>query len=237
MFLLLAGQLLVAGEDPCAVLDVITACGVRRIVLLSSQGARTRPEAISHSRLRAFERAVQQAGLEWTILRPGGFYSNAFAWAGPVRSRQAVAAPFADVGLPWIDPADIAEVAAAALRDGSHARRTYELTGPALISPRERAQVIGNALGTPVSFTEQSREEARAQMLQFMPEPVVDGTRDTGRAVSGRTAGKPRRRTGARPPAPHLHRMGSAQHRGLPVTRRLGPQPDLWSWRSTTAAS
>jgi len=178
LFLLLAGQLLVAGEDPRAVLDVIVASGVRRIVLLSSQGARTRPEAISHSRLRAFEGAVQQAGLEWTILRPGGFFSNTFAWAGPVRSQRAVAAPFADVGLPWVDPADIAEVAAAALRDGIHAGRTYELTGPALISPRERAQAIGNALGTPISFTEQSRAEARAQMLPFMPEPVVDSTLD-----------------------------------------------------------
>jgi uncharacterized protein YbjT (DUF2867 family) len=178
LFLLLAGQLLVAGEDPRAVLDVITGSGVRRVVLLSSQGARTRPAATSHSRLRAFEEAVQQAGLEWTILRPGGFYSNAFAWAGPVRSQRAVAAPFADVALPWVDPADVAEVAAAALRDGSHASRTYELTGPALISPRERARAIGDALGTPVSFAEQSREQARAQLLQFMPEPVVDGTLD-----------------------------------------------------------
>jgi uncharacterized protein YbjT (DUF2867 family) len=178
LFLLLGGQLLVAGEDPRAVLDVITACGVRRVVLLSSQGARTRPEAISHSRLRAFEEAVHQAGLEWTVLRPGGFYSNAFAWAGPVRSQRAVAAPFADVGLPWVDPADIAEVAAAALLDGSHVGRTYELTGPALISPRERARAIGDALGTPVSFTGQSRGEARAQMMQFMPEAVVDGTLD-----------------------------------------------------------
>ena len=178
LFLLLAGQHLVAGEDPRAVLDVITGSGVRRIVLLSSQGAQTRPAAMSHSRLRAFEGAVKQAGLEWTILRPGGFYSNAFAWAGPVRSQRAVAAPFADVALPWVDPADIAEVAAAALRDGSHAGRTYELTGPALISPRERARAIGDALGTPVSFAEQSREQARAQLLQFMPEPVVDGTLD-----------------------------------------------------------
>jgi uncharacterized protein YbjT (DUF2867 family) len=71
---------------------------------------------------------------------------------------------------------DIAEVAAAALRDGSHAGRTYQLTGPAPTSPRERAEAIGEALGEPIRFVEQSREEARAQLLQFMPEPVVDGT-------------------------------------------------------------
>lgn len=57
-----------------------------------------------------------------------------------------------------------------------HAGRTYELTGPAPVTQRERAEAIGDALDTPVRFVEQTREEARAQMLQFMPEPVVEGT-------------------------------------------------------------
>jgi uncharacterized protein YbjT (DUF2867 family) len=96
----------------------------------------------------------------------------------PLRAQRIVAAPFADVALPTIDPADIAEVAAAVLRDGSHAGRTYELTGPAPVSPRQQAQAIGDALGTPLRFVEQSRDEARAKMLQFMPEPIVDGTLD-----------------------------------------------------------
>jgi uncharacterized protein YbjT (DUF2867 family) len=75
-----------------------------------------------------------------------------------------------------IDPADIAEVAAVALRDPSHAGRTYELTGPASVSPRQAAQKIGAAPGVPVSSAERSREEARAQMLRFIPEVVVDAT-------------------------------------------------------------
>jgi uncharacterized protein YbjT (DUF2867 family) len=166
--------LLVAGEDPQGILDVAAAGGVRRIVLLSSQGAGTRPESYRHP--RAFEDAVRQSDLDWTVLRPGGFDSNTFAWAEAVRSQRTVTAPFGDVGLPAVDPVDIAEVAAVVLRGEGHAGRTYELTGPAPISPRERAQVIGDALGTPVRFVEQSRAEARAQMLRFMPEPVVDGT-------------------------------------------------------------
>ncbi|MFD8555669.1 NAD(P)H-binding protein [Streptosporangium canum] len=166
--------LLVAGEDPQGIVEAARAGGVGRVVLLSSQGAGTRPEVYRHP--LAFEDAVQRSGLEWTILRPGGFASNAFAWAETVRSRRTAAAPFGDVGLPFIDPADIAEVAAAVLCDGGHAGRTYELTGPASVTPRQRVQAIGEALGAPVRFVEQSREEARAQMLQFMPEPVVEGT-------------------------------------------------------------
>ncbi|MGS2643421.1 NAD(P)H-binding protein [Streptosporangium sp. LJ11] len=174
LFLLVAG----AGEhlNPRGILDVARAAGVRRVVLQSSQAAGTRPESGSHAPLRALEDAVRRSGLEWTVLRPGGFDSNAFAWAETIRSRRTAAAPFGDVGLPVVDPADIAEVAAVVLRKGEHAGHTYELTGPAPITPRRRARAIGDALGTPVRFVEQSREEAREQMLRFMPEPVVDGT-------------------------------------------------------------
>ncbi|MEU6428768.1 NAD(P)H-binding protein [Microbispora sp. NPDC046973] len=166
--------LLVAGQDPQAILGAARAGGVRRVVLLSSQGAGTRPEFYRHP--AAFEDAVRRSGLEWTILRPGGFHSNAYAWAESIRGGRTAAAPFGDVGLPTIDPADIAEVAATVLREGGHAGRVYELTGPAPTTPRERAAAIGAALGAPVRFAEQTREEARAQMLQFMPEQVVEGT-------------------------------------------------------------
>ncbi|GII58306.1 NmrA family transcriptional regulator [Planotetraspora thailandica] len=166
--------LLVAGDDPYGLLDAAKAGGVRRVVLLSSQGAGTRPDVYRHP--RAFEEAVQRSGMDWTVLRPGGFHTNAFAWAETIRAHRTAAAPFADVALPSIDPADIAEVAAAVLREEGHAGRTYELTGPAAIAPRERARAIGDALGEPVAFVEQTREEAREQMLRFMPEPVVEGT-------------------------------------------------------------
>ncbi|MEV5555455.1 NAD(P)H-binding protein [Nonomuraea wenchangensis] len=166
--------LLVAGQEPGAVLDAAAAGGVRRVVLLSSQGAGTRPHAYAHA--AAFERAVRASGLAWTILRPGGFASNALAWAETVRAHRTVAAPFGDIALPAVDPADLAEVAAVTLREDGHEGRTYELTGPRATSPRERAAAIGTALGTEVRFTEQSPEEARAGMLAFMPEPVVEAT-------------------------------------------------------------
>ncbi|MGG7570857.1 SDR family oxidoreductase [Streptomyces sirii] len=159
------------------ILDAAKAGGVERVVLLSSQGVATRPQSASHAGTAgAIEDAVRRSGLRWTILRPGGFHSNAFAWAESVRARRTVAAPFGDVGLPTIDPSDIAEVAAAALRQDQHLGRTYELTGPALTTPRQRAAALGAALGEPVRFIEQTREEARADMLRFMPEPVVDTT-------------------------------------------------------------
>ncbi|MEV4680118.1 NAD(P)H-binding protein [Streptomyces kurssanovii] len=163
--------------NPYEILDVAKAGGVGRVVLLSSQGVATRPQSASHGETaRTIEEAVRESGMTWTILRPGGFNSNAYAWAETVRAHRSVAAPFGDVGLPTVDPDDIAEVAAVALREDGHDGRIYELTGPAPSTPRERAAAIGDALGEPVRFIEQTREEAREQMLRFMPEPVVETT-------------------------------------------------------------
>lgn len=163
---------------PDELLGAATAAGVRKVVLLSSQGAGTRPDSPSHGVVRAFEDAVRRSGVDWTVLRPGGFASNAHAWVESIRASRTAAAPFADVGLPVVDPADIAEVAAAALREDGHSGCVYELTGPAPTTPRERAAAIGEAIGEPVGFVEQTREEAREQMLQFMPPFVVETTLD-----------------------------------------------------------
>jgi uncharacterized protein YbjT (DUF2867 family) len=149
LFVLVAGGC--AGIDPDAVPGAAKAAGVRRVVLQPSQGVRTRPGAASHAHLVAFEAALRGSGLgargsglEWTILRPGGFASNAYAWAPSVRERRLVAAPFPEVALPVVDPADLAACAAVTLR-GSHHERVYELTGPGAVSPREQAAAIGAA--------------------------------------------------------------------------------------------
>lgn len=162
-----------------AILEAASAGGIGRVVLLSSLGVATRPESPSHGRLmRSIEDAVLGSGMDSTILRPGGFASNALAWAESVRARRIVAAPFGDVGLPLVDPADVADVAAVALRQSGHTGKTYELTGPALVTPRQQTLAISEALGEPVEFVEQSRDEAREHMLRFMPGPVVETTLD-----------------------------------------------------------
>lgn len=178
LFLLPAGELLGGGAPAGEVLAAAEEAGVRRVVLLSSQISGTRPDALSHGRLREFEEAVRSSGLAWTILRPGGFASNAYAWSETVRNQRAVFAPFADVALPVVDPADIAEVAAVALRDAGHSGRTYVLTGPAAVTPREQAAALSETLGEQVGFVELTREQAREHMARFMPEPVIEGTLD-----------------------------------------------------------
>ncbi|PSL53488.1 uncharacterized protein YbjT (DUF2867 family) [Saccharothrix carnea] len=171
LFLLASGDFTANnGAALGAVLEL--ARDVERVVLLSSQGVGTGRHAPD------LEEAVTRSDLEWTVLRPGGFASNSYAWAGTIREQRSAAAPFADVALPVIDPDDIAGVAAAALREAGHGGQTYVLTGPEAITPRQQVAAIGDAVGEPVRFVELSRAEARAGMTAFMPEVIADATLD-----------------------------------------------------------
>ncbi|AHH21521.1 NmrA family protein [Nocardia nova SH22a] len=170
LFLLTSGEFLGTGGDLGEVMTAARAGGVRRVVLLSSQGVGTGDHPSD------LEDSVKQSGVEWTMLRPGNFASNALQWADSVRTERVIAAPFADAAFPLIDPEDIAAVAAAVLLGDGHDGKIYELTGPVAISPRQQAEAIGDAVGEPVRFVEETRAEATARMVRFMPEPVVEAT-------------------------------------------------------------
>nr|WP_042179470.1 NAD(P)H-binding protein [Kibdelosporangium sp. MJ126-NF4]CEL13840.1 hypothetical protein [Kibdelosporangium sp. MJ126-NF4]CTQ88208.1 hypothetical protein [Kibdelosporangium sp. MJ126-NF4] len=178
LFVLLSGDLHGAAAKTADIIGQAAASGVRRVVLLSTQGVATRPHDPTRIAMIALEDVLRESGLDWAILRPGGFASNALWWAESVRTQQVVAWPFGDVGTPIIDPADIAEVAAACLVDDRHIGGVYELTGPEVITPREQTAAIAAALGSPVRFHELTRDETKAGMVRNMPAELADDTLD-----------------------------------------------------------
>lgn len=167
--------LLATGSHPDELVAKAIATGVRHFVLLSSQGAGTRPDA--YATAAAYESAVRESGAGWTILRPSGFASNAFGWAESVRRNGAVFAPFGDVALPVIDPLDIAESAAAVLASpGDRVGEIYELTGPAAVTPREQTDAIAKAIGRSLDFAELSHDDALRTLSAVMPVAVAEAT-------------------------------------------------------------
>ncbi|WP_149552148.1 SDR family oxidoreductase [Streptomyces marokkonensis] len=166
-----------AGADA----DVVTAArraGVEHVVLVSSITVRTHPHLPAAAENLALERLLQDSGMSWTILRPTQFASNALWWSASVREHRSIRVPYADVGLPAVHPADIAAVARAALTGPGHRGRTYALTGPARITPRQQARAIGAALRQEVSVEEIGREEAHRQMAPFMGEQTAHAVLD-----------------------------------------------------------
>ncbi|MEU9104491.1 NAD(P)H-binding protein [Streptomyces xanthophaeus] len=190
------------GRD-AEILDAARQAGAEHVVLVSSITVQTHPHLGPAAENLAVERLLQAGGMDWTVLRPTQFASNALMWADAVRAGETVRAPYADTALPTIHPADIASVARAALTEPGHRGRTYALTGPEPVTARQQVEAIGAAVGRTVPFEEIGRDRARAQLAAVFgaeaAEAVLDVTggdmnaellavRDTVREITGTPA-------------------------------------------------
>jgi uncharacterized protein YbjT (DUF2867 family) len=149
--------------------------GVRQIVRLSvlaAGGDEHDPVTGWHTMA---ENAIKASGLAWTFLRPGGFMSNTLGWAEMIRRERTVRALFADQKVAWIDPYDIAAVATRVLTEDGHAGRTYRLSGPQALSPREQAAILAAALGTEIAVVDLPPAQVREALIaQGMPPERAD---------------------------------------------------------------
>lgn len=162
-------------ESIGGVMDRARAAGVRRVVTLSALAAEMdggdNPLGDRHL---AVERAVEAAGVEWTHLRPGPFSVNMLSWAASIRAAGVVRAAYGASRQAPIHEADIAEVAVAALLEDGHTGAAYAMSGPESLTQIERVATIGAAIGREIRFEEQTPDDARAQMVTYMPAPVAD---------------------------------------------------------------
>jgi len=170
--------------------------GTRRLVLLSGRG---------EEEAQAAERALAASGADWTVLRASWFNQNFDEGylLEPVLAGE-VALPAGDVGEPFTDAGDIAEVAAVVLTEDGHVGRTYELTGPRSLTFAEAVATIAAASGREIGFVRIPPESFAAglagaqvpadivDLLRYLFETVLDGrnaeVQDGVRQVLGRPA-------------------------------------------------
>jgi uncharacterized protein YbjT (DUF2867 family) len=145
------------------------------VVLLSSSAAPggDMDNAIARYHILS-ERAVRESGLPWTFLQPNSFMTNALRWLPQLREGDVVRAPFGDVPIATIDPADMAAVAVKGLTTSELEGRALRLSGPRALRPAEQLEILGAALGRDLRFEGQSNDEARAEMSAAMPSEYVD---------------------------------------------------------------
>lgn len=155
------------------------AARARRIVLVSSPHQtphpffqQPNPLARFHAELDAL---VMRSGVEWTILRPGMFASNAIGWwAEAVRLGDVVRWPYGSAETAPVDERDIAAVAARALLDNGHAGQSYVLTGPSSLTQIEQVDAVGQELGRRLRFEELTPDEFRQAMAGRWPGQAIE---------------------------------------------------------------
>ncbi|ANN20531.1 nucleoside-diphosphate sugar epimerase [Amycolatopsis orientalis] len=165
---------------------VKAATGVERLVKLSTTGVhfgQTDPISSIHA---AAEQAVREAGPDWTILRPGTFMDNRFAWLPAVRGDGVIRVPESDPASALVHVRDIAEVAATVLTTDGHAGKTYPITGGEALTTRRQVEILGEALGRRLTYVEEPEADARARMLGYgWPASAVDGFFELKRQSAG----------------------------------------------------
>ena len=141
--------------------------GVERLVLLAGRGE---PAA------EAAEKVIQQSGTQWTIVR-ASFFNQNFSedFFLPSVLAGEIVLPVGDAPEPFVDADDIAEVVAGALTDAKHAGRTYELTGPRLLTFSQVAAELGTATGREVTFVPVTKDDYVAELrAQGVPEEFAE---------------------------------------------------------------
>jgi uncharacterized protein YbjT (DUF2867 family) len=148
-----------AVETVRAFANVAMRNGVQKLVLLSGRGEEEAQRA---------EEAIKASGAIWTILRASWFsqnFSESFLLDAVLSG--TVALPAGDVGEPFVDVEDIADVAVAALTESGHGGRLYELTGPRLLTLAQAVDEIAMASGRPLSFAQVTPEQYAQALVQY----------------------------------------------------------------------
>jgi uncharacterized protein YbjT (DUF2867 family) len=147
-----------------ALAKLAVAHGVRRMVLLAGRG---------EDGALLGERAIQDSGVDWTIVRSSWFSQNFIEYflLDSILSGE-VALPVGNVAEPFVDAGDIADVAVAALTEDGHSGNVYEVTGPRLLTFAEAVTEIAQATGREICFRPVAIDEYASMLAQLDVPPV-----------------------------------------------------------------
>ena len=149
------------------VMETALAAGTRRLVLLSGRG---------EEKAQACEKLLMDSGADWTVLR-ASFFNQNFSESyllDPVRAGE-LRLPAGDVGGPFIDTDDIADVAATVLTEDGHVGVIYEPTGPRALTFAEATATIAEATGRDIAYTHIPPEDFAAGLAAGgVPRDIVD---------------------------------------------------------------
>ena len=155
-------------EHETQFVDLARAAGVKHVVKLSSMEAvPDNRGAIAQIHVQS-EAHLKKSSLAWTMVRPNFFMQNLLASAPTIKEQQAFYLPMGTGQTGMIDVRDIGAVICRALTRSGHEEKSYDLTGPALLSFQDVADTFSDALGTRIAYVDQPMDDYRAFLSQFL---------------------------------------------------------------------
>lgn len=144
--------------------------GVKRVIKLSSSGTSAHaPFRVGRWHWQT-ERLLAATTLDWVIVRSQRPMQHLHTQLASVLGQHAFYGCQGDHGSADVHVRDVAAVLAAVALDETHSCTTLEVTGPAAITPRECARMLGAHMGQPVEYVDCSPADfVRGQMAGGIP--------------------------------------------------------------------
>lgn len=129
----------------------VRSAGVGRVLQISSVGAELRQGAGLIDGLARNEEQLTSTGADVLTLRCGYYYTNLFGMLDGLREGVLTTTAPVERTMPWVDPRDVGDVAAARLLAGWSGTSVAAVHGPADLSWSDVAGILSDALDRSVS--------------------------------------------------------------------------------------
>src|SRR5580693_232531 len=159
-------------QHQAAVAAAVSA-GVKHAVYTSMPNPESSPVVFAPDHLGT-EQALKSSGLSYTILR-NCWYTEFLVpgLAAAVASGELISAT-GQGGAPYVTREDCAQAAAAALASTDTSNRTWNITGPAVVTSAELAKLASEVTGRSVTYVPVEAAERTAQLIAVgTPEPIA----------------------------------------------------------------
>jgi NAD(P)H dehydrogenase (quinone) len=174
-----------------AAVAAAASAGVKHAVYTSMPNPETSPVVFAPDHLGT-EQALAASGMSYTILRNCWYTEFLIPTLAPAVASGKLIAATGQGGSPYVTREDCAHAAAAALASTDASNKTWNITGPTLVTYAELAKLTSELTGRAVTFESVTPEERTAQLIALgTPEFIAKLLVSTQMAIAQGKMGTP----------------------------------------------
>jgi len=181
--------------------DLAKSAGVKHLVKMSSMEAVAQAKTPIPRAHWAVEEYIRASGIAWTMVKPNFFMQNLLASAGSIKTQKRLSLPMGSGTTGMADVRDIAAICVEVFTSSGHVGRSYEITGPEILSFHDVAERFTELLGERIEYVPMPMDVFRermknvlepwhlaavAELFREIDEIGLDHTTDTFRKLTGR---------------------------------------------------
>ena len=171
----------VRGGQVIAAIDAAKQAGVSHVVLMSAAGTREAPNSELGGTYWAGEQHLIKTAPHWTILRMN-YYAESMAEEIQMSLGMKMLTGLGEERVAYVSRDDLAAATAGVLVGDGHAGAIYNGTGPAIVGGPEKAAIVSEVLGKPLSYAVITEEQLRSGLSQAgLPPFVIDAVAEIKR--------------------------------------------------------